>query len=148
MTTAEFLLCFRRFIAQRGTPSEVISDNAMQFRTSNGLLDQLLDDIIQNRDVLTYLSNAGIQWSFNGEFASWMGGFYEKLAGLVKRAMRKTRKIMTLFQLQSLIKEIEAVLNSRPLVYVGDDICSSIPLTPTNFISFNWYFRNWDRHRW
>ena len=35
LSTAEFLLCFKRFVAQRGTPSDVISDNAMCFRTAN-----------------------------------------------------------------------------------------------------------------
>ena len=33
-------------------------------------------------------------------------------------------------QLQTLLKEIESAINSRPLVYVGDDIESNITLTP------------------
>jgi hypothetical protein len=39
--------------------------------------------------------------------------------------------------LQTLVKEIEAVLNSRPLVYVGDDINSTIPITPAHFLTNN-----------
>ena len=37
--------------------------------------------------------------------APWMGGFYERLIGLVKRALRKTpgRNLLTLIQMQSLI---------------------------------------------
>ncbi len=33
MSTSEFLMCFRRFVSQRGTPNEITSDNALQFRT-------------------------------------------------------------------------------------------------------------------
>ncbi|VDI41861.1 Hypothetical predicted protein [Mytilus galloprovincialis] len=34
MTTEEFICAFRRFVSTRGTPSEVISDNASQFAVS------------------------------------------------------------------------------------------------------------------
>ena len=63
-----------------------------------------------------------------------MGGFYERLVGLVKRSLRKSvgRNLLIDTQLETL-KEIEAVVYSRPLVYVGDDIDSSIVLTPGHF---------------
>ena len=35
------------------------------------------------------------------------------------------------------MKETEAIINSRPLVYVGDDINSGTPLTPAHFLSLN-----------
>ena len=34
------------------------------------------------------MSNVGIKWLFIVGMAPWMGGFYERLVGLVKRAMR------------------------------------------------------------
>ena len=40
------------------------------------------------------------------------------------------RNLLTDTQLETLIKETEAVVNSRPLAYVGDDIDSSLVLTP------------------
>ena len=85
------------------------------------------------------MSNAGIKWTFNVELAPWMGGFYERLVGLVKRSLRKTigRRLLTIVQLQTLIKEIASVLNSRPLVYVGDDVNSNIPITPGHFLTIN-----------
>ena len=47
-------------------------------------------------------------------------GLYERLVGMVKRCLRKAlgRKHFTLDQLATLLTEIEAVLNSRPLTYV------------------------------
>ena len=68
-----------------------------------------------------------------------MGGFYERLIGLVKRSLRKTigKLCLTSNQLLTVLKEAEAIINSRPLVYVGDDINSGTPLTPAHFLSPN-----------
>jgi len=59
--------------------------------------------------------------------------------GLVKRSMCKTvgRKLLTVVHLQTLIKEIESVLNTRPLVYVANDIKSSMPIIPAHFLNMN-----------
>ena len=38
MTTTAFLFCLRRCIATRGTPSEIVSDNAMQFKLAHKTL--------------------------------------------------------------------------------------------------------------
>ena len=139
MSSEEFLLCFKRFIAQTSTTYEIISDNAMQFRASSILIDRIWNKIQQSDKVMSYESNAGIKWKFNVELAPWMGGFYERHIGLVKRSLRKTigRRLFTTVQLQTLLKEIEAVLNSRPLVYVGDDINSNTPTTPAHFLALN-----------
>ena len=68
-----------------------------------------------------------------------MGGFYERLIRLLKRSLRKTigRLCLSNEQLLTILKETEAVLNSRPLVYIGDDIHSTIALTPAHFLTLN-----------
>ena len=40
-------------------------------------------------------------------------------------------------QLIIVLTEVEAVANSRPLVYVNSDINSSFPISPLNFLSLN-----------
>ena len=44
---------------------------------------------------------------------------------------------LTYDQLHTLVVEAEAVVNTRPLVYVDDDINSSITLTPADFLTLN-----------
>ena len=44
---------------------------------------------------------------------------------------------LTSEQLLTILKEAEAVINSRPLTYVGDDINSSVTLTPAHFLLLN-----------
>ena len=87
--------------------------------------------MIISEDVQSYASRTGIKWIFIVEMAPLMGGFYERLVGLVKRALRKTlhRRLLTQIHLQTVMKEIEATINTRPLVYVGDDLESNIALT-------------------
>ncbi|XP_053380514.1 uncharacterized protein LOC128548907 [Mercenaria mercenaria] len=135
MSTEEFLMCLRRFISQRGTPVQLISDNGSHFKAASSILDRIWNRTLHSDEVQTYASNSRITWNFITELAPWMGGYYERLVGIVKKVFRKTlgRRLLTLIQLQTLVKEAEAVVNSRPLVYVGDDVNSSITLTPSHF---------------
>ena len=138
-TAKEFLLAFRKFISQRGVPSEIISENALLFKTANRTLDLVWKNVCIDKDVQSFVSEKRIRWNFIVELAPWMGGFYERLVGVVKKSMRKAigRKMMTLIQMQTFLKECEAVVNSRPLVYVGEDINSNISLTPGHFLTIN-----------
>lgn len=139
MTSDEFLMALRRFISQRGSAEIIISDNALQFKAANKTLENVLKNVLQSEDVQSYASNAQIKWKFIVELSPWMGGYYERLVGLVKRTLRKTigRNLVTSTQMQTLLKETEAVLNSRPLVYVDEDIDSCITITPAHFLSLN-----------
>ena len=55
---------------------------------------------------------------------------------MVKQHLRKVigQKHFTLEQLATLLTEIEAMLNSRPLTYVYEDLGSGFVLTPSNFL--------------
>ena len=97
MTTEEFLLALRWFIAQRGASVEIASDNALTFKSASTALELKWKNVTKHENVQSYVSNEGIKWSFIVEMAPWMGGFYERLVGLVKRAMRKqSRKTFSL----------------------------------------------------
>ncbi|XP_078334132.1 uncharacterized protein LOC144625796 [Crassostrea virginica] len=139
MSTEEFLLGLRRFIARWGKPKQLISDNASQFKLASSVLEETWSATVHDSDVQSYVANEGIEWQFIVELAPWMGGFYERLIGVVKRCLRKTigKLCLTSEQLRTLLAEAEAVVNSRPLVYVGDDIHSNICLTPAHFLTLN-----------
>ncbi|GFW79601.1 integrase catalytic domain-containing protein [Trichonephila clavipes] len=70
------------------------------------------------------------------ERAPWWGGFYERLIRTVKLALRKTVGRATLFrdELETLLIEIEGVLNSRPLTYIFSEFNEPEPLTPSHMI--------------
>ena len=135
MSAYEFLLCMRRFIAQRGKPSLIISDNAAQFKLANATLHNAWNNVVSDDSVTSFLSKECIKWNYIPEFSPWMGGFYERLVGLVKRALRKSLGMvsLSLTQLLTLLKEVEAVINTRPLVCLDDDVHVT-PLTPAHFL--------------
>ena len=68
-----------------------------------------------------------------------MGGFYQRRVELVKRTLRKAIGKASLGNehLLTVLKEAEAVVNSIPQVYIGDDIQSPITLTPAHFLTLN-----------
>lgn len=72
-------------------------------------------------DTQSYLANEGIELNFTIELAPWMGGFYERLVGLVKQSFRKSigKICLNIVQLETILTEVEAVVSSRPLVNVG-----------------------------
>ena len=129
MSAEEFILGLRRFIARRGTPRKIVLDNAKQFKTTKAV----------HKKVSEFATYQGIDWKYIVELAPWMGGFYERLIGLTKRALRKTigNKRLTQGQLVTILAEVEVVINSRPLVYVDEDINLSPTLTPMDFLSFH-----------
>ena len=139
MSAEEFLLCLRRFISRREAPRLILSDNAQQFKATRTVLEKAWRKVMTDEKLNEFVSNQGIQWRFIVELTPWMGGFYERLVGLTKRALRKTRsaRCLTQRQLVTVLTEVEAVINTRPWLYVDDDTNSSVILTPMNFLSLH-----------
>ena len=101
-------LAVRRFISRRGTPSCFISDNFKTF---------------MSMEIKRFISNLGIKWKFILERSSWWGGFYERLVGLVKSCIKKliSRAHLSFEELNTVIVEVEEVLNGRSLTYLSDE---------------------------
>ena len=139
MSTEQFLLGFRRFLSMHGEIKEIISDNASQFKLASDIVDKVWRQILTEKDVLSYAANESIRWKFIVELAPWMEGYYERLIGLVKRSLWKAigKLCLTYEQHLTILQAVEAVLYSRPLVYVEDNINSNITLTPSHFLTLN-----------
>ena len=137
MSADQFLMALRRFISRRGKPSEIICDNAKQFKLTKKVVDNAWNKVINDETVLNYASTQEIKWKFIVEFSPWTGGFYERLVGMVKSSLRKSigPLCLTKTQLNTFVIEAESILNSRPLVYVNEDIESSNTITPSNFLN-------------
>eukprot|EP00117_Sycon_ciliatum_P047422 scpid81855/ scgid33870/ len=77
-------------------------------------------------------------WLGFTELAPWMGGFYERMVQTVKRSLRKSigRSFLTHYEFETLLVEVEAVVNARPLTYVSDDP-TQLVITPAHFLCLN-----------
>ena len=139
MTAAQFLACLRRFVARRGKSDKIISDNAPQFKVTKNAIDFAWENVVGDPDVISYINERGINWSFIIEFWPWMGEFYERLISITKMALKKSigKLCLTSIQLQTILPKIEPVVNSRPLVYVNNEVEHRTIITPMDFLSIN-----------
>jgi len=58
------------------------------------------------------------------ERSPWWGGHFERLVGLVKSCLKKVigNASLLIDELDTVLLEVEVVLNSRPLTYIYDEI--------------------------
>ena len=75
LETEEFIKSLKRFIARRGRPSKVYSDNGKTFVAAAKWLNKVRKDEKFN----DLLSEQSITWHFNLSRAPWWGGQVERL---------------------------------------------------------------------
>jgi hypothetical protein len=115
-----FLLAFRRFVARRTAPSICYTDNSTTFIAASEHLAKL-----QNHpSCLQFLEHNKILWKFIPKRAPWFGGFWERLIGLTKNTSKRIlgTAMVSLVEMQTIIAEVEMIINDRPLSYVSGEL--------------------------
>lgn len=125
--TPDFLLAWHRMMGTRGHPTDMYSDNGKTFGAVRGLL----------RDETTRVRSSlpRVRWHFSTPGAPHTGGIWERVIQLVKRPLRKAigRSRLTFAELSTLCKEIEGLVNDRPLAALAEDAMGAI--TPSMLIA-------------
>ena len=80
-----------------------------------------------------YNAKHGIRWRYNLPKAPWWGGMFERIVRSVKRCLKKTlgKGRLTYEELLTVLTEVEAVINNRPLSYLEENDVAQ-PLTPSH----------------
>ena len=73
LETDSFIMCLRRFIARRGNPQVLYSDNGTNFVGADRELKQCIENLNQDQ-INNELSHKGIKWVFNPPASPHMGG--------------------------------------------------------------------------
>ncbi|GBM36320.1 hypothetical protein AVEN_163254-1 [Araneus ventricosus] len=130
LTTDTFLQSFHRFVARRGKPSIIYTDNGTNFvGACNALASIDFNEVSRQR------ADERIIWKFIPPGAPWWGGWWERLIGMMKRVLRKIlgRACLNYEEMYTVLCNCEAILNDRPLTVVSAD-SSLTAITPANFL--------------
>lgn len=136
-STNGFLAALRRFVSRRGLPSHLYSDNGTNFQGADQELRRSFRRVCQDPHTQAVLAEDGIAWRFIPPAASHFGGLWE--AGVKKSLKHHLKRIMksrTLSQVEfaTLLCQIEACVNSRPISALSDDPSDFSALTPGHFL--------------
>ena len=135
MNTESFLNALRRFIARRGRPSVIRSDNGSNIVGANKEIRSAIREWNQQK-IHESLLQEDIQWVFNPPSGSHHGGVWERCIRTVRKVLMSLLKGQTVDDeaLTTFMCEVEAIVNGRPITTVSDDHNDSEPLTPNHLL--------------
>lgn len=137
LTKEAFLAALKRFVGRRGKPDKVYSDNGTNFKGAFHELAKLGKFLQDNANSLVEaLENKGISWSFIPAGSPHFGGLWESGVKTVKYHLKRVagNALLTFEDFYTLLVEIEAVVNSRPMHPLSNDPDDMTPLTPSHFL--------------
>lgn len=118
LTTATFIAALRRFISRRGRPRILYSDNGANFIGANRELKEVHQFVRAEVEagIGDVFVNENVEWKFIPSSSPHMGG----LEAGVKSCKYHLKRVMgnalfTFEELTTVLSQIEACLNSRPL---------------------------------
>lgn len=134
--TSAFLGAYSRFIARRGLPESMYSDNGTTFVGADRELATAYRAALRDQNFLNKTKSDNVAWHFMPPSAPHFGGLWEAGVRSVKHHLRRVVGTLTLTfeELATVLCNIEACLNSRPLAPLSDTIDDYEPLTPGHFL--------------
>ncbi|XP_071580239.1 uncharacterized protein [Temnothorax nylanderi] len=136
-TADAFLAALRRFVSRRGLCQTLYSDCGTNFVGADAQLRDLFSAGSQEgRRIAERVAEERISWRFNPPAAPNFGGIWEAAVKSTKHHLRRVigEATLTYEEMATLLSQVEACLNSRPLQALTDDPEDLCPLTPGHFL--------------
>ncbi|XP_055589862.1 uncharacterized protein LOC129742041 [Uranotaenia lowii] len=139
LSTNAFLNALRRFIARRGSPTQIYSDQGKNFQGARNDLRELFE-MLTEKESIEQISNScttlGIQWRMIPPRSPHFGGPWEAAVKVAKKHLFKQlgSSSLSFEDMATVLTQIEACMNSRPLTpmtEIPDDLAI---LTPGHFL--------------
>ena len=135
LDTESCLAAVTRFIARRGYPSPIITDNGTNFVGAAKEPKAFMDEWDKSK-IESDLAQKKIVWKFNQPGAPHFGGIWERLVQSCKKVMIAIldNRSLTDEVLSTAMCLVEQTLNARPLTAVSDDQEDLTALTSNHFL--------------
>lgn len=135
LTTSAFISAFTRFTARRGRCEELYSDNGSTFVGTQSEYEDIKkcwkaletdDQWLALRTIFKRITPR----------APHQGGLWEAAVKSAKGHLKKVigETVLTYEEMSTVLAEVEACLNSRPLITLRDDPLDQLALTPGHFL--------------
>ena len=135
LTAEVFIATLKRFISRRGVPTDMYSDQGTNFIGAERELKRFL--VLARHDAVAHFSREqAILWHFNPPSAPHMGGLWEAGVKSAKYHLKRVigKQVLTLEEYFTLLAQVEAALNSRPLCPLSPEPEDCDVLTPGHFL--------------
>ena len=135
LDTDSCINALRRFVCRRGQVTTMRSDNGTNFVGAERELREALTSLDHNK-IQSTMAQKGIKWSFNPPAGSHHGGIWERVIRMVRRILNTVLCQQRLEDegFHTVLCEVEAILNDRPITQLSDDPNDLEPLTPNHIL--------------
>ncbi|XP_011867599.1 PREDICTED: uncharacterized protein LOC105561856 [Vollenhovia emeryi] len=88
------------------------------------------------KKISRYCATNEVEWYFNPPSAAWWGGWWERLIRILKDLLKRIlgRTSVNYEEMNTILCDCEAVINSRPLTYMTEEASGTAAITPAIFL--------------
>lgn len=135
LDTDSCINALRRFICRRGQVSTMRSDNGTNFVGAERELRKAWTSL-DNDKIQRTMAQEGIKWIFNTPASSHHGGIWERIIRMVGKILNTVLRQQCLDEegLHTVLCEVEAILNDRPVTKLSYDPNDLEPLPPNHIL--------------
>ena len=136
LSTEAYIVALRRFIARRGLCHNIYSDNGTNLVGAQTELKKIISDRDSTETISNFAMQQGINFHFIPPGSPHMGGIWEAGIKSMKFHLRRVagNAKLTFEEFCTLLCQIEAVLNSRPICPISNNPDTMQVLTPGHFL--------------